>query len=126
MPKSSGSKLVYVSPTGSDSNPGTLGAPVKSLSKAFSLATDGTIIYARGNAGSFPEQSVANHTYSASNPVTLTTYPGDPIATFVGPPTLPTSATDAVYFKYITGMRIRHIEIDAPYSVTCLKIDSSN
>ena len=30
MPKSSGSKLVYVSPTGSDSNPGTLGAPVKS------------------------------------------------------------------------------------------------
>jgi Right handed beta helix region len=126
MPESSGSKLVYVSPTGSDSKAGTLAAPVKSLSKAFSLATSGTIIYARGNAGSFPEQSVVNHTYSASNPVTLTTYPGDAIATFVGPATLPSSATNAVHFEYITGMRIRHIKIDAPYSVTCLKIDSSN
>lgn len=38
----------YVSSTGSDSNAGTLSAPFKSITKAQSVATSGSIIYIRG------------------------------------------------------------------------------
>ena len=39
---------LYVATTGSDSNAGTVAAPVKSIQKAVDLATPGTTIYIRG------------------------------------------------------------------------------
>ena len=48
MPESSGALKLYVSPAGSDSNTGTLALPFKTVSKALSVATNGTLIYLRG------------------------------------------------------------------------------
>ena len=66
MPESSGSRSIYVSTGGSDSNAGTLAAPVATLGKAFSLAQDGAIIYVRG--GNYGVQMVNNRDFSAAQP----------------------------------------------------------
>lgn len=88
------------------------------------MATSGTVIYARGNAGVYGTQSITGKTYDPANPVTFTTYPGDAIATFAGPATQPTTNTNGVYFVDITGLRIRHLKFNAAYGVSCLKVDS--
>ena len=81
MPESSGTSSIYVATNGSDSNSGTLASPVRTLSKAFSLAANGSVIYARG--GNYGVQSVLHDRFSPTNPVTLTSYPGER-AVFVG------------------------------------------
>ncbi|MGO4372568.1 DUF1565 domain-containing protein, partial [Paenibacillus sp. MCAF20] len=41
-------KAYYVAPTGSDSNPGTLNAPWKTIQKAANTLVAGEIVYVRG------------------------------------------------------------------------------
>lgn len=45
---SSHSRAYFISPSGSDSNPGTKSAPFKTLMKAQSAASAGDIVYIRG------------------------------------------------------------------------------
>jgi hypothetical protein len=60
---------VYVSPSGSDSNPGSLASPVRTLAHALSVApTSGTVVMRGGNY----------HEYViVSKPVTIQNYPGE-------------------------------------------------
>jgi hypothetical protein len=117
MPESSGSRSLYVSTGGSDANAGTLAAPVATLSKAFSLAQDGAIIYIRG--GNYGVQIVTNRDFSALNPVTLESYPGER-ATFVGQ----AAYNNAVLFQGDSGIRIRDVTFAARTNIN-LKIDRS-
>jgi hypothetical protein len=117
MPESSGSRSIYVSTGGSDSNAGTLAAPVATLGKAFSLAQDGAIIYVRG--GSYGVQMVSNRDFSELNPVTVQSFPGE-TATFTGQ----SAYTNAVTFAGVSGIRFRDLTFAARTNIN-LKIDTS-
>jgi hypothetical protein len=119
MPESSGSRSIYVSTGGSDSNAGTLAAPVATLGKAFSLAQDGAIIYVRG--GNYGVQLIQNRDFSPLNPVTLESYPGER-ATFVGQ----TAFTNAVLFEGDSGIRIRNLTFAARTNVNLKVTDSQH
>ncbi len=90
----------YVSPTGSDSNPGTILSPFKTLTKASTVLAAlpskgaGDIVYVRGGTyGGWPNTPTNGYAYmllnnlkgTASNPVTFINYPGEkPVFDFTG------------------------------------------
>src|SRR5713101_3823807 len=72
---------LYVSPSGSDSNPGTLSAPWQTPQKAANSAAAGQTVCFRG--GSYPQtvtsgyQQTFNNSGSPGNPIVFTNYPGE-------------------------------------------------
>jgi PKD repeat protein len=65
----------YVSPTGSDSNPGTLASPWKTLAKAVSSVSSGDTVYLR--AGTWNEGlKISSKSYTSRT--TFARYPSDP------------------------------------------------
>ena len=92
----------YVSPTGSDSNPGTQSAPFKGVSKAQSVAVSGDTVYIRGGTYNISSSQIARtdslyayvHDISKSG-IKYLAYPGEtPIFDFsaVKPPGLRVTA----------------------------------
>ena len=73
--------ILFVSPSGSDSNPGTLSAPWQTPQKAANSATVGQTVCFRG--GSYPQtvtsgyQQTINNSGSQGNPIVFTNYPGE-------------------------------------------------
>lgn len=64
---------LYVSPTGSDSNPGTLAQPLATVQTAINTVSPGETIYIRG--GTYHEEvSVSGLNGTASNPIVITNY----------------------------------------------------
>jgi len=123
LPISSGTSHIFVSPAGSDSNSGTISSPVQSLAKAVSLATSGSIIEVRGNAGAYtaPSQLINSHcSFLATNPVTIRTYPGDTQAVFASTD----STRNNVYFGNCSGMRVQNLTFASAYGISGVKIDS--
>jgi hypothetical protein len=111
LPESSGTQTLVVSPSGSATSSCTLSTPC-SFDRAWSLATSGTVIRLRGNAGAYSGNFfIGGKSYSSSNPVTMTTYPGDPIATFVGTSVKPQQAFTVAGDQ---GIRFRNIKVSAP------------
>jgi hypothetical protein len=73
----------YVSPTGDDSNPGTIIQPFKTPEKAFSLSSAGDLIYIRGGVYT-PAVTTNNYGFrltgkagTAGNLIKLWAYPGE-------------------------------------------------
>ena len=74
---------LYVSPSGSDSNPGTFSAPWQTLQKAFDSAVAGQTACFRG--GTYPQyvpsttgfNQVENTSGSPGSPIVFTNYPGE-------------------------------------------------
>lgn len=74
----------YVSPTGSDSNPGTLASPFKTVAKLSVTLRAGDIAYLRGGTytstagnGAGVHFLIENLTGSAANPIRIWAYPGE-------------------------------------------------
>jgi hypothetical protein len=67
----------YVSPSGSDANPGTVAAPLRTIKKAVTVLHGGDVLYVRG--GTYVENatgmSIAAGTAGA--PITVAAYPGE-------------------------------------------------
>jgi hypothetical protein len=118
MPSSSGTKTLVAGPNGAGTSC-TASSPC-SLSQAWSAATSGTIIQLRG--GSYGLLDVEHRRYSATNPVTMTSYPGE-TATFVGSSSSP--SLNATAFVDDLGIRISDVTFDALYNVANLKISTS-
>lgn len=66
---------VYVSPSGSDANPGTVSAPWQTLQHALDSLSAGQTLYLR--AGTYPGWVNATHSGTASAPITIASYPGE-------------------------------------------------
>jgi Putative Ig domain/Abnormal spindle-like microcephaly-assoc'd, ASPM-SPD-2-Hydin/Immunoglobulin domain len=74
---------LYVSPSGSDSNPGTLSDPLQTAQKAFDSATAGQTVCFR--AGTYPQyiaatagfNQVEGNSGTPGNPIVFTNYPGE-------------------------------------------------
>src|SRR5436190_5767155 len=111
LPESSGTQTLVVSPAGSVTSSCALSTPC-SFDRAWSLASSGTVIQLRGNAGTYSRNFlISGRSYSSSNPVTMTTYRGDPIATFVGTSVKPQQAFTVAGDQ---GIRFRNIKVFAP------------
>jgi hypothetical protein len=89
-----GSKSFYISPTGSDSNLGTISAPFQSLMKAQSVASPGDTVYIRGGVYDDFTSAETDNTYHYVNDftksgITYEAYPGDrrPVFDFKNVPT---------------------------------------
>jgi hypothetical protein len=79
----------YVSPTGSDSNAGTIGAPFLTVQQGQSVAVPGDLIYIRGGTYTIPSTQIAfddglyscvtylNKSGTASAPIEYRAYPGE-------------------------------------------------
>jgi len=105
--------------SGTDSNRGTLKAPWRTIARAWSVATAGSIVNVR--AGSYSGQvNLINKAANAANPITVRAYPGDHV-TLTGP-TAP--GYPAVYIWRSTGVRLQGFEI-TNRTGDGVKVDSS-
>lgn len=103
----------YVSKTGSDTNPGTLASPWKTIGKAATVAVAGDVINIRGNGGNYSERvTVNNRDGTAALPIIFQTYPGDPMVVLDLTGTVPSAGLSAVFTitnsDYVT---LRNLEI---------------
>ncbi|MGX1743779.1 right-handed parallel beta-helix repeat-containing protein [Bosea sp. NPDC055353] len=69
--------IYYVSPTGSDSQVGTLDRPFASLQYAHDLAQPGDTIYLRGGVYSLKNGVQLTNDGESGRPITVTNYPGE-------------------------------------------------
>src|ERR1035437_9288541 len=69
----------YVSPSGSDSNPGTIGQPFFTLNKAWSVVSAGDIIYMRGGTYRYGTNGtvLSGKSGNSGNYITIENYPGE-------------------------------------------------
>ena len=88
-----GANTYHVSPTGSDSNPGTLASPWKTLAKAVSSVSSGDTVYLR--AGTWKERlDIRSKNFTSY--VTFAGYPGDPMPVLDGTGIIPQQYEDGV------------------------------
>ena len=75
----------FVSPSGSDSNPGTESAPWRTLAKAISAARPGdTVVFRTGTYGARGTNTAANTSGTAAAPITFMGYPDEPKPEILG------------------------------------------
>jgi hypothetical protein len=67
----------FVSPSGNDSNPGTIDLPFATIPKAISVATAGNIIYVRGGAHAYSSTIRFTNSGTAGAMIELLAYPGE-------------------------------------------------
>jgi Right handed beta helix region/Protein of unknown function (DUF1565) len=78
-------RRLYVSPRGSDSDPGTRAAPWRSVTKALSAAHPGdTVVFRAGTYGARGTITTAKTSGTASAPITFTGHPGEPRPVILG------------------------------------------
>jgi hypothetical protein len=76
---------IYVSPNGSDTNPGTIDLPYKTPQKALTVVTTGGLIYVRGGVYNLTTQVKPNTNGTELNYCKMWAYPGEtPIFDFTG------------------------------------------
>ncbi len=73
---------LYVSTSGNDSNSGSINSPLRTVTKAISMANPGTTIYLR--AGLYNENIVINKSGTPIAPITLMAYPSESVEIFGG------------------------------------------
>ncbi len=102
---------VYVSPDGSDSNPGTISLPYQTIAKAMTVASAGTTIYLRGGTYLLNATLGAGASGAAGNYIKLWAYPEEkPILDFSGESY--SSSSRGIELKrnywYLKGLTIRN------------------
>ncbi|CEL60903.1 hypothetical protein RSOLAG1IB_04142 [Rhizoctonia solani AG-1 IB] len=70
---------IYVSPSGNDSNAGTLAAPLKSIQTAINKAVAGDTIYLRGGTYSLTTNIQVTKSGTSSAPYTITNYQSEKV-----------------------------------------------
>jgi hypothetical protein len=123
----------YVSPTGSDSNSGTLSSPFKSITKAQSVASSGDTVYLRG--GTYSSFTIAgsdsNYNYVhqlSKGGISYTAYSGEtPVFNFSSI----TTAKRVCGFHVtgsgirITGVQVTGTPVGSQKQSECFRIDGS-
>ncbi len=119
---------LYVAPTGSDSNTGSLTAPLATIQKAVGLVTAGGTISVRGGTYSLTTNVQITKSGTASAPITLTGYPGErvvldaealPYTPGAVGSTIPSGQRGAIHMSasywHLSGLEIEH----GPYAIYC-------
>lgn len=119
------SAQIYVSPTGSDDNPGTFDLPFRTLTKAVSVAGPDSLIYMRGGVYNDSTTHVLNKTGQPDKYIKVWAYPGEnPILDFSNQPVSTSSRGIRITHNYwhIKGLTIRNakdngIHIQSYYNI---------
>ena len=105
----------YVSPSGSDSNPGTISQPFFTLNKAWTVVGAGDIIYMRGGTYNYGATgtTLSGKNGSAGSPISILAYPGEyPVIDYMGTARssqlIGISISSASYL-YLKGIRVTRI-----------------
>ena len=109
-------KTLYVSPSGSDWNAGTITAPLKTLNKAHSLSAPGdNVIMRAGTYGALNSTTRITRAGTASAPITYSGYPGDARPAIIGHMKISASYTRfrGLLFDGPTG-RVKSLTLDNP------------
>ena len=115
-------QIYYVSPTGNDTNPGTITQPWATLQKAASTLTAGETAYFRN--GTYVAYVVFTNDGSSGNPITFQSYPGE-YAVFDGSnvPSDPFNPwnVDDMFSLYANYIILRNFEVKnaASQSIYC-------
>ncbi|HLN22190.1 MAG TPA: SwmB domain-containing protein, partial [Bacteroidales bacterium] len=102
----------YISPSGNDSNTGTITSPFFTLNKAWSVVQPGDIVYARGGVYRYSSrQNLHYKNGTASDTIRLWSYPGErPVFTKSSSFTTPSFPISLIYLKG-SYIHIRGIEV---------------
>ena len=105
----------YVSTTGSNSNPGTIGQPHLTINAAITESTAGDTIYVRGGVYASERISFSAKNGTADAPITLISYPGETAIidrSADAPPIGDAGLVEIVDSSYITvqGLEIRNFK----------------
>lgn len=68
---------IYVSPSGADTNSGTMTSPFRTFARAYNGATAGTTIYLRGGVYTLTTQLLLHRSGASGNPIRVFNYPGE-------------------------------------------------
>jgi hypothetical protein len=69
--------LLYVSPSGRDTNPGTKDAPLYSLSEAVAASFPGDVIYMRGGTYAYSATVMIDKAGTSNKPISIVAFPGE-------------------------------------------------
>lgn len=106
----------YISPSGNDSNNGSISSPFFTLNKAWSVAKPGDIIYARGGTYKFnSRQNLTGKSGTASDTIRIWAYPGErPVFTKSSSFTRPSFPVSLIYVKanyiHIKGIEVAYFK----------------
>jgi hypothetical protein len=127
-PAGAATTTLYVATTGSDSNAGTLAAPLKTIQKAVGLVAAGGTIAVRGGTYALISNVTITKSGTAAAPITLTAYNGEraiidaealPYTPGAVGSTIPSAQRGAIHMEAsywrIAGLEIEH----GPYAVYC-------
>ena len=113
----------YISPSGNDSNPGTLSQPFFTLNKAWSVVSAGDIVYMRGGTYSWGASVTTLNSKSGSsgNLIKISAYPNEqPVIDYsdvtFGRDVNAITITNSNYI-HIKGIRFTHLEQEPGYDV---------
>lgn len=104
--------VYYVSPSGSDQNPGSFTQPWRTIQKAANTVVGGDMVYIRG--GTYHERVLVNRSNTSSLYITFTNYPGEEVI-------LDGTSIDIQY-----GEGLLHIRKTNFIRVSGLKVQHSN
>ncbi|GIH17848.1 right-handed parallel beta-helix repeat-containing protein [Rugosimonospora africana] len=125
---------LYVAPGGSDTNAGTLTAPLASIAKAVSLVSPGGTIAVRGGTYALTTNITIAKSGTASAPITLSNYGSErvvidaealPYTPGAVDSTIPAAQRGAIHMQAsywrISGLEIEH----GPYAIYCDGCDNN-
>jgi hypothetical protein len=69
--------VYYISPSGADTNPGTISSPVFTLNKAISLVSPGDTIFFRGGTYAYTSTQALAKSGTAADTICIFAYPGE-------------------------------------------------
>jgi len=101
----------YVSPTGSDSNPGTETQPLRTIGKAIGKLAAGDTLYVR--SGIYQEAVWISKSGTATNPIRIMAYPGETSIIDGNNYHLPNTTWDALLridgsYIHVSGLEVRY------------------
>jgi hypothetical protein len=104
-------EVYYISPNGSDHNPGTLNLPWKTLGKAASMLEPGDIVYIRG--GIYQEAVDFKGSGTSKLPIHILAYPGETPIIDGNNYTIPSETGGALLelsgnYIYVSGLEVRY------------------
>lgn len=114
---------VYVAINGSDSNPGTIALPFKTLNKAIAQTTPGQTIYVRGGTYFYSDTITLTKNANNVNMYKIWAYGNEkPVLDFSGSPFGARGFTLTGYYWHLKGLEIRYaqdnaIKIEGSYNI---------
>lgn len=117
------SGVFYVSPAGSDANPGTLALPWRSVGASVQKLSAGSTLYVRG--GTYHETVYVSASGTSSTPILISGYPGE-TASIDGQGNIPSGYWDVLFNVNGSYVTVSNLEVKNSYGMGLVFTGSNN